>query len=42
MGALNGVAVVGGLSISLAGIGYKLPATAAGLVSATSVAFSIN
>ena len=42
VGAANGVAVFSGLSITLAGIGYTLQATAAGLVSATSVAFNIN
>ena len=42
VGAANGVAVFSGLSISLAGIGYTLQATAAGLVPATSVAFNIN
>jgi hypothetical protein len=40
--AANGVAVFSGLSITLAGIGYTLQATAAGLVPATSVAFNIN
>jgi hypothetical protein len=30
------------MSITLAGIGYTLQATAAGLVPATSVAFNIN
>ncbi|HET7250881.1 MAG TPA: hypothetical protein VFI79_13610 [Gemmatimonadales bacterium] len=42
VGAANGVAVFSGLSINLAGVGYTLQATAAGLVAATSVAFSIN
>ncbi|HET9707460.1 MAG TPA: hypothetical protein VFP39_04065, partial [Gemmatimonadales bacterium] len=42
VGAANGVAVFSGLSISLAGIGYTLQATAAGLVAATSVTFNIN
>lgn len=42
VGAANGVAVFRGLSISLAGIGYILQATAAGLVPATSAAFNIN
>ena len=42
VGAANGVAVFSGLSISLAGVGYTLQATAAGLVGATSVAFNIN
>jgi len=40
--AANGVAVFSGLSISLAGIGYTLQATAAGLVPVSSVAFNIN
>jgi hypothetical protein len=40
--AANGVAVFSGLSISLAGVGYTLQATAAGLVAATSVAFNVN
>jgi hypothetical protein len=42
VGAANGVAVFSGVSINLAGVGYTLQATAAGLVAATSVAFSIN
>jgi hypothetical protein len=42
VGAANGVAVFTGLSITLAGTGYTLQATAAGLVPATSVAFNIN
>ncbi len=42
VGAANGVAVFSGLSITLAGLGYTLQATAAGLVPTTSVAFNIN
>ncbi|HXJ30432.1 MAG TPA: hypothetical protein VNG35_07320, partial [Gemmatimonadales bacterium] len=42
VGAANGVAFFSNLSISLAGIGYTLQATAAGLVPTTSVAFNIN
>jgi hypothetical protein len=42
VGAANGVAVFSGLSITLAGTGYTLQATAAGVVPATSVAFNIN
>ena len=42
VGAANGVAVFPGLSISLAGTGYTLLATAAGVSPVTSVAFNIN
>ena len=42
VGAANGVAVFSGLSISLAGTGYTLLATAAGVAPVTSVAFNIN
>jgi hypothetical protein len=40
--AVNGVAVFSGLSISQAGAGYTLVATASGVTAATSVAFTIN
>lgn len=40
--AANGVASFSGMSISLAGIGYTLKATAAGVTQATSAAFNIN
>lgn len=42
VGAANGVAVFSGLSISLAGTGYTLLATTAGVSPVTSVAFNIN
>ena len=40
--AANGVAVFTGLSISLAGTGYTLQATATGASPSTSVAFNVN
>jgi len=40
--AANGVAVFSGVSLTKAGAGYTLVASAAGLTSATSVPFSIN
>ena len=40
--AANGVASFAGLSINLAGVGYALRATAAGLTQAFSAAFNIN
>jgi hypothetical protein len=42
VGAANGVAIFSGLSISLAGTGYTLLATAAAVSPVTSVAFNIN
>ncbi len=39
---VSGVAIFSGLSIDIAGTGYKLTATATGLASATSTAFNVT